>query len=168
MVNVVIAQVENLTWNIRIKWRLTLTTKSYFELWRSSSAFNKATYLRRLLNVYHWNRQKSIWQTFQKVSPTKGVRRLHCDLNWSQDLLHHISSLKGRISQLVYQICIYNSNMCITYSVFLTLPLRQYILNPDHAVTIKSIAVIEGLVFQEHPFQILDHRIKKLSIKQIL
>jgi len=81
--------------------------------------------------------------------------------------LDHISSLKGQISQLVYQICIYNSNMCITCSVFLTLPLRKYISDPDHAVIIKSIVAIEGLVFQGHPIQILHYRIKQLSIKQI-
>jgi len=58
-VNVVIALTENPTWNIRIKWWSTLITKSSLKSWRSSSAFNKAAYLRRLLKAYHWNRQKS-------------------------------------------------------------------------------------------------------------
>ena len=42
------------------------------------------------------------------------------------------------------------------HNVFLTSQLRHHISYPDHNVIIKPVAVIEGLVFHEHPVQMLD------------
>ena len=135
-VNVVITLAENPSLNIRTKWRQILTTNHLMghedlfqhcirrhnseDSWKHTIGTDRKAIL--IKEGDFWNFRYMIG--FQKLSPTKGVRRLHCDLNWGQDLLDHISSLKGQIPWLVYQICLYNSNMCITYSVFLTLPLR--------------------------------------------
>lgn len=135
-VNVVTALAENPLLNIRTKWRQILTTNHLMghedllqhcirrhnseDSWKHTIGTDRKAMLIKEWDF--WNFRYMIG--FQKVSPTKGVRRLPCDLNWGQDLLDHISSLKGQIPWLVYQIYLYNSNICITCSVFLTLQLR--------------------------------------------
>jgi len=46
------------------------------------------------------------------------------------------------------------------------LQLRKYILDPNYAVVTKPIEVIEDLVHEEHPGQILNYRINQLRNKQ--
>ena len=106
-VNVVITLAENPSLNIRTKWRQILTTNHLMghedlfqhcirrhnleDSWKHTIGTDRKAIL--IKEGDFWNFRYMIG--FQKLSPTKGVRRLHCDLNWGQDLLDHISSLKG-------------------------------------------------------------------------
>ena len=71
----------------------TMTTKSSFGL-RFSLTFNEVTYIKRLLKPNYLNRYKSYVdkrrrflefqaddKVFRKASPTKGIRRINCELN---------------------------------------------------------------------------------------
>ena len=53
------------------------------------------------------------------------------------------------------------------HNVSLTSQHRHYVSEPDHALLTEPIVVNEGLVFEEHPVQILDRKIKQLCIKWI-
>jgi len=51
------------------------------------------------------------------------------------------------------------------HNVFHISQLRKYIPDPDHTIVTDPIEITEDLVYEEHPIQILDHRIKQLRNK---
>ena len=53
------------------------------------------------------------------------------------------------------------------YNVFHISQLRKYILDPSHVIEPEPIELAEDLTYEEHPIQILDHRVKQLRNKSI-
>jgi len=46
------------------------------------------------------------------------------------------------------------------HNVFDILKLRKYVPDPIHVILTDPIKVAENLVYEEHPMQILDYRVK--------
>ena len=53
------------------------------------------------------------------------------------------------------------------HNVFHISQLRKYIPDPNHTIVSEPVDIAEDLVYEEHPVQILDRRIKQLRNKQI-
>ena len=52
------------------------------------------------------------------------------------------------------------------HNVFHISQLKKYVLDPNHAIVAEPIQTTKDLVYEKHPVQVLDHRIKQLRNKQ--
>ena len=91
-----------------------------------------------------------------KVSPTKGIRRFRLRLSPRYIRPYEITE---KLDPVVYQL-----NLLVdlehVHNMFHVSQLGKYIPNPNHAIVTEPIAITMNLTYEEHPVQVLDHRIK--------
>ena len=71
-----------------------------------------------------------------------------------------------RVGKVAYRLAL-PPNMDRVHNVFHVSMLRKYVSDPSHILSIEDVDLEENLVYEEHPVQILDRKIKELWNKSI-
>jgi len=104
-------------------------------------------------------------KVFLKVSLTKGVKRFGV---WGKLSPTYIGPYEiiEKLNPIAYHLDL-PIELGHVHNVFYISQLRKYTLDSDHTIVSEPIEIIEDLVYEERPIQILDHRIKQLRNKRI-
>jgi len=104
-------------------------------------------------------------KVFLKVFLIKGVRRFNIRGKLSPRYIRPYEIVK-KLNPVAYQL---NPPTALEYvhNVFHISQLRKHVPNPNHIIELEPIELAEDLMYEEHPIQILDRRVKQLRNKSI-
>ena len=104
-------------------------------------------------------------QVFLKVSPIKGVRRFNIRGKLSPRYIGPYQIIE-KVNPVAYRLSL-PTELEYVHDVFHISQLRKYIPDPNHVIEPEPIELAEDLPYEEHPIQLLDHRVKQLRNKSI-
>ncbi|XP_031249510.1 uncharacterized protein LOC116107370, partial [Pistacia vera] len=104
-------------------------------------------------------------KVFLKVSPFKRVMRFGSKGKLAPRYVGPFEVLQ-RVGKVAYRLAL-SPSMDKVHDVFHVSMLRKYVSNPSHILRLEDVDLEENLVYEEHPIQILDRRIKELRNKNI-
>ena len=104
-------------------------------------------------------------KVFLKVSPYKRVMRFGNKGKLAPRYIGPFEVLQ-RIGKVAYRLAL-PPHMDKVHDVFHVSMLRKYVSDPSHILSIEDVELVENLVYEERPVQILDRKIKELRNKSI-
>lgn len=104
-------------------------------------------------------------KVFLKVSPYKRVMRFG---NKGKLAPRHIGPFEvlQRIGKVAYKLAL-PPRMDKVHDVFHVSMLQKYVSDPSHILSLEDVDLVENLVYEERPVQILDRKVKELRNKSI-
>ena len=104
-------------------------------------------------------------KVFIKVTPYKKVIRFGRKGKLAPRYIGPYEILK-RVGKMAYRLALLASIDRI-HNVFHISLLRKYISDPSHVLTVDEVELKDDLIYEEHPVQILDRRVKELRSKNV-
>jgi len=100
-----------------------------------------------------------------KISPTKGIRRFRVQGKLSPRNIRPYEIIE-KLNLVAYWLDLH-VDLEHVHNLFHVSQLRRYILDPNPTIKTEAITKTEDLTHEEHPVQILEHKIKQVHNKWI-
>ena len=104
-------------------------------------------------------------KVFLRVSPVKGVNRFHLRGKLSPRYIGPYEIIE-KLNLVAYRL-----NLPIELehvrNVFHVSQLQKYVPDSNHIIITEPVEIAKNLMYEEHPVQILDYRVKQLRNKSI-